>query len=337
MSEKLHKIMARHGLGSRRHLEEIIAAGRVSVNGRTAALGMRLNGPAEISIDGQVVLTRTQTQPPPCRVMMYYKPEGEVTTLSDPQGRPTVMDRLPPPREGRWVYVGRLDLNSSGLLLLTTDGELAHALMHPSHAILRTYAARVFGEVTAALRRQLLTGVDLPDGRAAFESVTAVGGEGANRWYEVSLREGRHREVRRLFEALGLSVSRLIRIRYGSISLDPALSAGDYRELSAAEISSLRSCAGLPEPPREPREQEAAARRSHAGRGRTERPHSGAGGSRQRNHRGGHDRREHQDRRGLHAGRTSERRTGHDGRGAAGRQQRSGRSGSSRHHSGRPD
>lgn len=282
MSEKLHKIMARHGLGSRRHLEELIAAGRVSVNGRPAAVGMRLDGPAEISIDGQVVLTRTQTERPPCRVMMYYKPEGEVTTLHDPQGRPTVMDRIPAPREGRWVYVGRLDLNSSGLLLLTTDGELAHALMHPSHAILRTYAARVFGELTDPLRRQLLSGVDLPDGRAAFESVTAVGGEGANRWYEVSLREGRHREVRRLFEALGLTVSRLIRIRYGSISLDPHLSAGEYRELSGAEISSLRSCAGLPDLPRPGRAPAAASGRSgHGGSRRPQQPsarHSGQDG-----------------------------------------------------------
>ena len=284
MSEKLHKIMARHGLGSRRHLEELIAAGRVSVNGRPAAVGMRLDAPAEISIDGQVVVERTQPQHPPCRVMMYYKPEGEVTTLHDPQGRPTVMDRIPPPREGRWVYVGRLDLNSSGLLLLTTDGELAHALMHPSHAILRTYAARVFGELTDALRRQLLSGVDLPDGRAAFESVTAVGGEGANRWYEVSLREGRHREVRRLFEALGLTVSRLIRIRYGSISLDPHLSAGEYRELSGAEISSLRSCAGLPNLPREERAPAAASDRAdrtgRGGRDRGRTGRSGHGGSR---------------------------------------------------------
>lgn len=252
MAERLQKVLARQGLGSRRALEAVIAAGRVTVNGQVAALGTCVTHPARITIDGELVLDTACVQAPPCRVLMYYKPVGEVTTWHDPQGRPTVIDRIPSPPQGRWIYVGRLDLNSAGLLLLTTDGELANALMHPRQGVLRTYAVRVFGELDAARRAALLQGVELSDGRARAERVVLKGGEGANRWYEVSLREGRNRELRRMFEALQLTVSRLIRIRYASVSLDRQLSAGEYRELRPAELNALRRCAGLPALPQPP-------------------------------------------------------------------------------------
>ena len=244
MSEKLQKVLARQGLGSRRELDALIAAGRVEVNGKVAEVGDRVEGPLTVKIDGKVVLTPL-SEKPKCRVLMYYKPEGEVTTYKDPEDRPTVFDHLPRPDGGRWIYVGRLDLNTSGLLLFTTDGELANALMHPSKEIERVYAARIYGEVTDEQIAALKQGVMLEDGKASFDKVVFVGGEGRNQWYHVSLKEGRNREVRRLWEAVGLQVSRLIRIRYAGVDLDNKLRAGKYRELTLSEINNLRAAAGL--------------------------------------------------------------------------------------------
>ena len=244
MSEKLQKVLARYGLGSRRELEGKIADGRVEVNGKTANLGDRIEGTVTVKIDGRVVLS-DQNIRPVCRVLMYHKPEGEVTTQNDPEDRPTVFDHLPKPDSGRWIYIGRLDINTSGLLLFTTDGDLANALMHPSHGIEREYAARIYGEVTEEQIAKLLDGVDLEDGKARFDKISYAGGEGRNVWYHVTLKEGRKREVRRLWEAVGTKVSRLIRIKYAGIELDSKLKTGAFRELSAGEINRLRNVAGL--------------------------------------------------------------------------------------------
>ena len=244
MSEKLQKVLARQGLGSRRELDALIAAGRVEVNGVTAGVGDRVEGDITVKIDGKVVLTPL-TEKPKCRVLMYYKPEGEVTTYKDPEDRPTVFDHLPKPDGGRWIYVGRLDLNTSGLLLFTTDGELANALMHPSREIERVYAARIYGEVSEEQIASLKQGVMLDDGKARFDKIEFAGGDGRNQWYHVSLKEGRNREVRRLWENVGLQVSRLIRIRYAGVNLDSKLKAGQYRELTLSEINNLRAAAGL--------------------------------------------------------------------------------------------
>ncbi len=243
MSEKLHKILASLGLGSRRDMEECIKSGRVSVDGKVAALGDRVGDHEVIRFDGRII-RNAQTEKPICRVLMYNKPEGQMCTASDPQGRPTVFDRLPKIAKGRWLYIGRLDVNTSGLLLFTTDGELANALMHPSHEVERVYAVRVFGEVAKEHIKQLETNVQLEDGPAHFEKVIYIGGEGMNQWYQVVLREGRKREVRRLWEQLGFKVSRLKRIKYGTVELGK-LPQGGYEELSLAEVNKLRQLAGL--------------------------------------------------------------------------------------------
>ncbi|MGN0909693.1 MAG: 23S rRNA pseudouridine(2605) synthase RluB, partial [Succinivibrio sp.] len=244
MSEKIQKVLARIGIGSRRGIEEIISQGRVSVNGAAAKLGDRIEDDVTVAVDGKVVLRPGQSRPL-CRVLMYHKPEGELTTMDDPDGRPTVFDHLPNPGSGRWIYIGRLDINTSGLLLFTTDGELANALMHPSRGVERVYAARVFGEVPEEKLEKLTQGVKLEDGMAKFEQVEFAGGSGMNAWYRCTLREGRKREVRRIWEACGLQVSRLIRIKYAGISLDPELKAGQWRELSPGEINILRRSASL--------------------------------------------------------------------------------------------
>lgn len=240
MSEKLQKVLARLGLGSRRQLDSLIAQKRVEVNGKIANVGDRVDDDIIVKIDGKVVAT-PKTQKPKCRVIMYHKKEGELTTLKDPEDRPTVFDHLPRPDFGRWIYVGRLDLNTSGLLLLTTDGDLANALMHPRGEIERVYAVRVFGQITDEHIQKLQTGVMLEDGMAKFDRIVFAGGEGINRWYHVSLKEGRNREVRRLFEAVDLKVSRLIRIKYANLELDPKLKQGHYRELTLSEINNLRA------------------------------------------------------------------------------------------------
>jgi 23S rRNA pseudouridine2605 synthase len=222
----LQKLLAAAGLGSRREIEGWIAAGRVTVNGAVAELGARALPSDEISVDGKPVSRPAAHSP---RVLLYHKPVGELVTRSDPQGRRTVFAALPP---GRWVAVGRLDLNSSGLLLLTDSGELANRLMHPRYGLEREYAARVRGELAADEKKQLLEGIAVDGEPARFERIeTYREGEGSNRWYRVILKEGRNREVRRLFEALGHPVSRLVRLRYGPVDLPGDLAPGRWREL----------------------------------------------------------------------------------------------------------
>jgi len=244
MSEKLQKVLARVGLGSRRHMEEAIIQGRVSVNGKIAEIGQRIEAGDELRVDGRRV-DFTVEEETRRRVIVYYKPESEICSRQDPEGRPTVFDNLPTLKGERWVMVGRLDINSSGLLLFTNDGELANRLMHPSNEVEREYAVRVMGEVTPAARQTLLDGVTLEDGPAKFESFTEVGGEGINRWYQVVVKEGRNREVRRLFESQGLRVSRLLRIRYGTISLPRHLHTGRWLELDKDEIDGITALVKL--------------------------------------------------------------------------------------------
>ncbi len=247
-SEKLQKILARAGHGSRREVEAMLQAGRISVDGKIASLGDRVEMVAgtKIRLDGHV-LSIIESQDTVCRVLAYYKPEGELCTRSDPEGRPTVFDRLPKMRGSRWVAVGRLDVNTSGLLLFTTDGELANRLMHPSREVEREYAVRVFGQIDDEKIKQLSRGVQLEDGPAAFRSIKYQGGEGLNQWYNVTLTEGRNREVRRLWEAVGVQVSRLIRVRYGDLTLPKGLPRGGYKELDLPETNYLRTLVEMPE------------------------------------------------------------------------------------------
>ncbi|QYK02894.1 23S rRNA pseudouridine(2605) synthase RluB [Shewanella psychrotolerans] len=244
MSEKLQKVLARAGHGSRREMEAWIAAGRVSIDGEIAKLGDRIEADAKIRIDGRAVSVKSE-EDLVCRVIAYHKPEGEICSRKDPEGRPTVFDRLPRTRDSRWVAVGRLDINTSGLLLFTSDGELANRLMHPSHEVEREYAVRTFGEVTDACIQRLRNGVTLEDGPAHFDKVKPAGGEGMNKWWHVSLAEGRNREVRRLWESQEVQVSRLIRIRYGMIELPKSLPRGGWVELPIEEVNYLRKMAGL--------------------------------------------------------------------------------------------
>lgn len=234
---KLHKVLAQAGIGSRREMEELILAGRVSVNGEPAHLGQRILPTDQIKVNGKPIKRRLRPAPP--RVLAYHKPVGEVVTLHDPQGRPTVFQNLPPLQGAKWMAVGRLDINTEGLLLFTTSGDLANRLMHPSYGAEREYAVRVLGELDEDKRRQLLSEVQLSDGPARFLSLEEVGGEGANRWWRVVIAEGRNREVRRMFEAVGLTVSRLIRVRYANVQLPAGLRRGDYVELDKATVAAL--------------------------------------------------------------------------------------------------
>ncbi|UJF21154.1 23S rRNA pseudouridine(2605) synthase RluB [Shewanella sp. OMA3-2] len=244
MSEKLQKVLARAGHGSRREMEAWIAAGRVSIDGEIANLGDRVEASAKIRIDGRAIALKSVDEVI-CRVLAYHKPEGEICSRKDPEGRPTVFERLPNMRDSRWVAVGRLDINTSGLLLFTSDGELANRLMHPSNEVEREYAVRTFGEVPEAAVQRLRTGVTLEDGPAMFDSVKPAGGEGINQWWHVTLREGRNREVRRLWESQEIQVSRLIRIRYGMIELPKSLPRGGWLELSLDQVNYLRQLASL--------------------------------------------------------------------------------------------
>lgn len=242
--EKLQKLLARMGLGSRRQLEEIIKTGRISINGKPATLGDRAGVSDEIRIDGRLVRLKAEREKRR-RVIAYYKPEGEICSMSDPEGRPTVFDRLPKLTGDRWVMVGRLDINSSGLLLFTNDGELAHRLMHPSSEVVREYAVRVLGEVTPEIAQNLTRGVELEDGMARFDDIKEGGGMGVNKWYRVSIKEGRKREVRRMFESQELKVSRLIRTRYSTMILPKDLKTGRFIELDAKAIDALVLSVGL--------------------------------------------------------------------------------------------
>ncbi|WP_199611315.1 23S rRNA pseudouridine(2605) synthase RluB [Flocculibacter collagenilyticus] len=244
MSEKLQKVLARAGVGSRREMESVIAEGRVSVDGKVATLGDRVEPTQKVRVDGREIKISSE-QDTVCRVLMYHKPEGELCTRHDPEGRKTVFDRLPKLREGRWIAIGRLDINTSGLLMFTTDGELANRLMHPKFEIEREYAVRVFGEVDDAMLQRLRNGVTLEDGPAKFKSIKNAGGEGINHWFHVMLTEGRNREVRRLWESQGVQVSRLIRVRYGDLELEKSLPQGGWKELELGKVNYLRKLVEL--------------------------------------------------------------------------------------------
>jgi len=245
-SPKLHKILAQAGLGSRLEMEQLILEGRISVNAEPAHIGQRIQFGDSIKVNGKPV--RVRIDPPPPRVIAYHKPAGEVVTHDDPQNRPTVFRRLPKLFQGKWQSVGRLDLNTEGLLLLTSSGELANRLMHPRFGLEREYAVRVLGALNNEEKKRLLEGVTLDDGMAQFTSLEAGGGEGANCWYKVTLSEGRNREVRRMFEAVGHAVSRLIRIRYGAMVLPRGLRRGAFVELDEIEIRALTSAANYSDP-----------------------------------------------------------------------------------------
>jgi 23S rRNA pseudouridine2605 synthase len=241
--EKLQKVLARAGHGSRRVIETWISEGRVKINGRVAKLGDRVSEDDQLFLDDRPVTRRAYKTE--CRVLALNKAEGVVCTRADPEHRATLFESLPRLRGSRWIAVGRLDINTSGLILLTTDGELAHKLMHPSTQIEREYAVRVFGGVAPETIERLKTRVMLDDGPAHFDDVIDAGGSGLNHWFHVILKEGRQREVRRLWESQGVQVSRLIRVRYGPIALRRGLRAGKFDELDAAQIDELRVSAGL--------------------------------------------------------------------------------------------
>lgn len=243
MNEKLQKVLARAGQGSRREMETCIREGRVSVNGAVATLGDRVTLEDEITLDGyRIVATEAGANR---RVIIYNKPEGEVCTRKDPEGRVTVFDKLPKLRGERWIAVGRLDINTSGLLLFTTDGELANRLMHPSTQIDREYLVRVMGEVTDESLATLKKGVNLDDGMAKFTDIVDGGGEGINRWFYVCVMEGRNREVRRLWESQGLKVNRLKRVRFGPVFLPSKAKVGRWVEMEETDVNSLCQMVGL--------------------------------------------------------------------------------------------
>ncbi len=258
--ERLQKLLANAGFGSRREIERWIEAGRIRVNGKIARLGDKVHPQDLIQIDDRRIRAG-QVEDVERRVILYNKPEGELVTRFDPEGRPTVFKRLPKLRRGRWIAVGRLDINSSGLLLFTTDGELANRLMHPARPIEREYAVRVLGEVGEEQLQRLVHGVELEDGPARFEEIVESGGEGANRWFHVVIMEGRNREVRRLWEAVGAKVNRLKRVRFGPVMLDSRLLAGRWREATPEENRQLLETVGL-----KPRQRTG---RPKAGRGKT--------------------------------------------------------------------
>ena len=267
-SPKLHKVLAQAGLGSRLEMEQLILEGRISVNAEPAHVGQRIQFGDTVKVNGKPV--RVRIDPPPARVIAYHKPAGEVVTHDDPQNRPTVFRRLPKLYQGKWQSVGRLDLNTEGLLLLTSSGELANQLMHPRFGLEREYAVRVLGALNNEEKKRLLEGVQLDDGMAHFGTLEAGGGEGANCWYKVTISEGRNREVRRMFEAVGHAVSRLIRIRYGAVMLPRGLKRGAFVELDDNDIAALTNAVSRSESrgdPRPPRQADAAPGKGRTGRG----------------------------------------------------------------------
>jgi 23S rRNA pseudouridine2605 synthase len=237
MNERLQKLLASAGHGSRRGIEEWIRAGRVTINGKVAGLGDRAGAADTICLDGRRLDLGGRAAS--TEVLIYNKPVGEVTTRNDPENRPTVFERLPSPSSGRWIVVGRLDVNTSGLLLFTNDGELAHRLMHPSSEVEREYRVRLRGTPGPEVIDRLLAGVELDDGPARFDSIEAGNTEGSHAWFRVCLHEGRNREVRRLFEAVGFEVSKLVRIRYGNVVLDDDLRSGAYKTLDSRTTAAL--------------------------------------------------------------------------------------------------
>ncbi|MDR3004848.1 MAG: rRNA pseudouridine synthase [Acidovorax sp.] len=263
-SPKLHKVLAQAGMGSRLEMEKLIVEGRISVNNEPAHVGQRVQFGDQIKVNGKPIHFRIE--PPPARVIAYHKPVGEVVTHDDPQNRPTVFRKLPKLHNGKWQSVGRLDLNTEGLLLLTSSGALANNLMHPRFGLEREYAVRVLGALSKEEKQRLLDGVQLEDGEAAFGSIEDGGGEGANCWYRVTISEGRNREVRRMFEAVGHAVSRLIRIRYGAMMLPKGLKRGAWLELDDKDIQALMQAAGAVIPKPVQRDGVAGARRGSADR-----------------------------------------------------------------------
>ncbi|WP_132704131.1 23S rRNA pseudouridine(2605) synthase RluB [Reinekea marinisedimentorum] len=244
--ERIQKVLANAGSGSRREMERAIDEGRVLVNGEVAKLGDKITPRDELKLDGRTIKVENKAVR---RVLVYNKPEGEICTRKDPEGRHTVFDKLPNINGERWVAIGRLDINTSGLLLFTNDGEMANRLMHPSRQIEREYAVRVLGEVTQEHIDNMCNGVELEDGPAKFTDVQFFDGKGANQWFHVVIMEGRNREVRRLWESQGLQVSRLKRVRYGSVFLDSEVRAGTWQELPKKEIDKLAATVELPAMP----------------------------------------------------------------------------------------
>ncbi|KHD04846.1 pseudouridine synthase [Candidatus Thiomargarita nelsonii] len=244
-TEKLQKVLARAGLASRREIERWIQNGRIQVNQHTAKIGDRVSTTDKIRVDGR----QLSLQSPPQELLCYHKPAGKVCTRHDPDGRSTIFERLPSPKQGRWISVGRLDYNTAGLLLLTNNGELAHRLMHPSYNLEREYAVRILGEVDNAMLKRLHDGVLLSDGMASFKQIVDAGGSGANHWYHVILTEGRKHEVRRLWQSQGVTVSRLIRIRFGPILLPKGLRSDHYMELDSQSQKTLLQVVGLNDSP----------------------------------------------------------------------------------------
>lgn len=242
--ERLQKVLAQAGLGSRREMEEWISAGRVTVNGSVATLGVRVGENDEVRVDRRVIGIETGDGLP--RVLLYHKQEGEIVSRDDPAGRTSVFDKLPKLRGLKWIAIGRLDFNTSGLLIFTTSGDLANRLMHPRFEVEREYAVRVRGCMTEQQMRQMLKeGITLEDGEVRFEKLVDEGGEGYNRWYRLVLKEGRNRLVRRTFEALGLPVSRLMRVRFGIVNLPPRLKRGMMAELGPGEVAAVLDWAGM--------------------------------------------------------------------------------------------
>jgi len=270
--QKIHKVLAQAGLGSRREMEELIRAGKVKVNGAVALVGMRVQAGDLIRVGRRQVTVRDDTKLP--RVILYYKPEGEIVSHDDPQGRPSVFEKLPPMRRGKWLAVGRLDYNTSGLLIFTTSGELANRLMHPRYEVEREYAVRIIGKLTDEQVRQLKKGVKLEDGMARFEELEERGGRGLNNWYRVVLREGRNRIVRRMFEAVGNKVSRLMRVRFGTVSVPFGVRRGGWRELDEAQTAALVAWSAtlLAPPPAEQPSSRPVRVRSEGGRARPRKP-----------------------------------------------------------------
>lgn len=260
-SEKLHKALATAGLGSRREMEALIGEGRVSINGLAAKVGDRVRPGDLVKVNGKLVRLTWKKQLP--RVLIYHKPEGEIVSRDDPEGRPSVFAGLPGVRGGRWISVGRLDINTEGLLIFTTSGELANRLSHPRYQVEREYAVRILGTLTQEQTDALLHGVELEDGTAKVESIVPAGGEGINQWYHLVILEGRNREVRRLFEHLGLTVSRLLRVRYGPVAMPSRLKRGMREELAEKEVSALMQWCGLEKVPLN----KATARKSRGGEG----------------------------------------------------------------------
>lgn len=255
---KLHKVLAEAGLGSRRDMEELIVAGRVSVNGEPAHIGQRILPTDLVRINGKLIQRKISKKPP--RVLLYHKPAGQIVSTNDPEGRESVFSSLPNIKNGKWLAVGRLDFNTEGLLLFTNSGDLANRLMHPRYGIEREYAVRTLGTLEEGMRQKLLSGVELEDGLAQFAKISDGGGDGVNKWYRVIIGEGRNREVRRMFEAVGLTVSRLIRTRYGVMTLPPGLKRGRWEELEENAARDLLKLCGMEKEAKPGRQGQSAAR-----------------------------------------------------------------------------